>query len=94
MSDPSKLFGVQGFRSNNGEITAREWAELRCMPDHSGFMEGSKNSIIWFLDPTARGEFINIFGGIAVTLHRKPDGNAAEQAALNARLAASFGGGV
>jgi hypothetical protein len=92
MSGPATLYGVQDYRNNNGELTALEWAEMRCPEGQSGQMEGTKRNVMWFADPGARDEFQGIFGGINVTLHRKPDAQAQMAAAINATFAKKFGG--
>ncbi len=94
MSQAKTLYGVQDYRSNNGAVTALEWAELRAPGELSGKMEGTKRDIMWFRDPAARDEFQGIFGGINVTLHRKPDPSDFEAARINAKLAAHFKGGA
>ncbi len=92
MSDPAVLYGVQDFREPAGMIPADEWVNLRCRKREAGRMAGVKRSVMWFYDPVARDDFMGVYGGISVTLHRKHSPSAAVQAGLEANLAKQFGG--
>ncbi|MBV6635046.1 MAG: hypothetical protein KI788_03955 [Mameliella sp.] len=87
---PATLYGVQGFKENLGTMNATDWAKLRAGDNHGEMLNG-KHRVMWFYDPAARDDFQGVFGGVQVTLHRKPDAAATSRALLNQRLAQQFG---
>lgn len=62
------LYGAKGYSqvSNNGCFIAFQWAEVRA----AGRNWGNFDDIVWFEEPSARDEFIQLFGGVSVTITR------------------------
>lgn len=84
-SSASKLYGAKGPRlySQDGELQAREWAQLRAPGAWGEMKDGDQVLVIWFNDPGARDEFLRLFGGVSVTLHRREEITLHGDAAVN-----------
>lgn len=87
---PATLFGAMSFKERAGDFDADTWVYWRAGRERSGRMEGRRKDeqIMWFFDPTARNEFIAVFGGTPVTLNRNrtPSERARETVLQSLRL--------
>lgn len=74
---PRQLFGSMGFTPRVGDLEAQAWAALRAGERPYGLIknfqdtDGRLKDLMWFADPVARHDFLQIFGGMSVTMTRE-----------------------